>query len=213
SQQERRHLLQLTAPDDVKFDGSLVGRISALDADRRSFEFADRSGRRASGTFEQHGMFDELKRYMEREPNATIVRLACRYSTDNAGRLSKIEDVDDVEPVVATADPLAPELRRLLELSDGWHDGAGMGPTLMSVEWVRDFAAALDASELPELMVFPTLAGGVLVELQRRGTRWSVEVEPGGELFVAIVPADGNPEIVEAESVDDVINRLRALPA
>ena len=211
TQADRRHLVQIASAADIKIDGRLVGRIGALDANRQTFEFSDRFGNRADGSFRQIGLIAELRQFTDRDPVATFVRLTCRYSTDDAGHLSAIEDVDDVEPVVAADDPLGPRLRQLLELGDGWHDGDGLAPQLSAVEWVRDFAAELTPRQLERLAIFPTLEGGVLVERQVAGTRWSLEIDPDGDAHVVTVPAEGEPVIVEIEDGMDAIRRLEAL--
>jgi hypothetical protein len=153
----------------------------------------------------------ELRQFTDRDPVATFVRMTCRFSTDDAGHLSAIEDVDDVEPVVAADDPLGPRLRQLLELGDGWHAGDGFAPQLSAVEWVRDFAAELTPQQLDHLAVVPTLEGGVLVERQVSGTRWSLEIDPDGDAHVATVRAEGEPVIVAIEDGEDAIRRLQAL--
>lgn len=213
TQADRRHLVKIVSPSDIKIDGALVGRIGEFDANRQTFEFTDRFGSRVDGSFRQIGLIAVLKAFTDREPVATFVRLTCRYSTDDAGHLSAIEDVEDVEPVVAADDPLGPHLRQLLELRDGWHEGDGAAPGLSAVEWVRDFAAELAPHELERLAIFPTLEGGVLVEQQTSGERWSLEIDPEGDAHVITVPIVGDPVIEEVENGGHAASRLRALEA
>jgi hypothetical protein len=211
TQAARHHLVGIVASSEVTMDGTLVGRIGELDANRRTFRFSDRSGRRVEGSFRQTGLIAELRQFTERDAVATFVRLTCRYSTDAEQRVEGIEDVEGVEPIVAVDDPLGSRLRHLLELYDGWLDGDGLAPALGAIEWVRDFAAELTSEQLEPLVVGPTLEGGVLVEQQVAGTRWSLEIDPDGEVHAVTVPPDGAPVIQEIKDGEDAVSSLRAL--
>lgn len=211
TQAARHHLVGIVASSEVTMDGTLVGRIGELDANRRTFRFSDRSGRRVEGSFRQTGLIAELRQFTERDAVATFVRLTCRYSTDAEQRVEGIEDVEGVEPIVAVDDPLGSRLRHLLELYDGWHDDDGLAPALGAIEWVRDFAAELTSEQLEPLVVGPTLEGGVLVEQQVAGTRWSLEIDPDGEVHAVTVPPDGAPVIQEIKDGEDAVSSLRAL--
>lgn len=210
TQTDRRRLERIVSTDDIKIDGQLVGRISGFEAEQRSFSFLDRQGNRADGAFEQIAMIDELRRYADRWVVAPFVRLDCRYSTDERGRLSKIEDVEDIEEVLGRNDALGGQLRPLLELTDGWDGTQARAPALSAIEWVRDFASELGEDELGAMVVVPTHEGGVLVERPAEGGRWSLEVERDGQASVIRVHAAGDAILVEVDAPEDAVAHLRA---
>lgn len=208
TQRARRHLVRIASPEDIRIDGTLIGRLGAFHANKQQFEFSDRSGARVTGAFTQAGLFPELKELTDRDADAAFVKLTCTYSTDVAGHLSAIEDVDDIETIVGPREPLGLALRDLLQLRDGWHDGHGSTLDLSAIEWVRDFAADVPEDWLPDLSVFPTLEGGVLVERQIDTDRWSVEVDPAGDVIVAIF-REGATNVFEAADQNEVVVSLR----
>ena len=207
TQRARRHLVRIASPEDIRIDGTLIGRLGAFHANKQQFEFADRSGARVTGAFTQAGLFPELKELTDRDADAAFVKLTCTYSTDIGGHLSAIEDVDDIETIVGPCEPLGRVLRDLLQLRDGWHDGHGSALDLAAVEWVRDFAADLPEEWLRNFSVFPTLEGGALVERQVDGNRWSVEIDPAGDVIVAVY-LDGETRVFQASGPEPVVQSL-----
>jgi len=203
TQSARRHLVAITSSEDIKIQGDLVGRISAFDANRQTFEFVDRLGHRVDGRFEQLSLLYAMKQATDRDPVAPFVRLSCRYSTDTQGYLSAIDDVDDLETVVAPDDPLGSKLRRLLELADDWCDGEGTAPHVDAIEWARDFAAEVADERRTALLAFPTLEGGVLLEQQVDDRRWSIEIDSVGDAFVLAVEADKPSQSFEPQDVTE----------
>lgn len=200
TQEGRRHLVRIVSVQDVKIDGRLVGKIGGFDANKQTFTFTDRLAGNALGAFEQIAMIEVLRRYADRDAVAPFVRISCRYSTDEHGRLAKIEDVDDVEPVIGPDDPLAGQLRPLLELARGWDGYDAPPPSEVAIEGARDFAAELAVAEVDALAVCATHEGGVLVERQIALGRWSFEVEPNGEGIVIVVSDDAEPLVIEMTS-------------
>lgn len=213
TQEGRRHLVRIVSAEDIKIDGQLVGRVGAVDANRQAFDFTGRAGSRIEGSFEQTGMFRELREHTERDAVAPYVRISCRYSTNDAGQLSRIEDVYEIELVVGPADPLGPQLRKLLELGDGWNGEHSRAPSVAAVEWARDFAAELRSDELSPFAICPTHAGGVLIERQNEVGRWSLDIEPDGSAVAITVPLAGEPamrEVDEPAAASDDLRRFGA---
>lgn len=101
------------------------------------------------------------------------------------------------------------KLRALLELDENWDDDHAPAPTVIAVEGVRDFAAELEDADLSKFAVCPTHEGGVLVETQSDGERWSLEVEPAGGAVVIISPIEGAPLISEVLSPEDAAAALK----
>jgi len=195
----RVELFCLQSRQEVEISGELIGRLSEVDADRQSFQFTDRSGGKVPGAFSRRGLFAGIKGATDRTPDAPFVRLSCTYLTDLESNVTSVRDVDEVEILVGTDDPLGPRLRELLALPRGWRDGEGQAIAVEAIERVRDFAAELDEEDAAGLSLFPTLDGGVRVERQIAGRRWSLEVEDG-EVTVTTIGDDG-PDVQDASSL------------
>jgi hypothetical protein len=208
-QAARRHLIAITSSESIQVDGEILGTIGSLDANKQRFEFSDRRGNHVGGAFSQRNLFAELREVTDRDQDAPFVRLLCRYTADAYGRLSGIEDVEELETLVSSEDPLGGPLRRLLELNDGWHDGTGRQVDPAAVEWGRDFAAEIGPGEVSVLSVFPTLEGGLLLERQTEQRRWSLEVDPDGDAFVTVVQGPGDASDSEVETVAEAVESFR----
>ena len=210
-QAARRHLISITSSESIQVDGEILGTIGSLDANKQKFEFADRRGNHVSGSFSQRNLFADFRDVTDRDEDAPFVRLLCRYTADAYGRLSGIEDVEELETLVSSDDPLGRPLRRVLELKDGWHDGEGRQVDPAAVEWGRDFAAEVE--EVSALSVFPTLEGGLLLERQLGRRRWSLEVDPQGDAFITIVNAVGESSDSEIGTVAEAVESYREFDA
>lgn len=209
-QAARRHLIALTASESIQRDGELLGRIGAINANKQTFDFADRRGSHVSGSFSRRNLIVDLRAVTDRDPDAPFVRLSCRYTTDEYGRLSAIEDVEGLETLVSSDDPLGLQLRQLLELAKGWHDGAGEQIDPAAVEWGRDFAGEIGPEGISGLSVFPTLEGGLLLERQLQDRRWSLEVDPEGAVFATITRSPGDSDDLELDGVPDAVESYKA---
>jgi hypothetical protein len=206
-QAARRHLIAITSSESIQVDGEILGTIGSLDANKQKFEFSDRHGSHVNGAFSQRNLFTDFREVTDRDQDAPFIRLLCRYTADAYGRLSGIEDVEELETFVSSEDPLGRPLRRMLELKDGWHDGGGCQIDSGAVEWGRDFAAEIESAAVARLSVFPTLEGGVLLETQSAHRRWSLEVDPAGGAFVTIVTG---PEEIHDSSVTSVAEAVES---
>jgi hypothetical protein len=209
-QAARRHLIALTSSESIQIDGELLGSIGALDANKQTFDFTDRIGGHVAGAFSRRSLIGEFRSVIDRDPDAPFVRVSCRYTTDEYGRLSGIEDVEELETLVSSQDPLGPPLRELLELGEGWHEGEGHQVNPSAVEWGIDFAAEVDPEHVTSLSVFPTLEGGLLLERQVDGRRWSLEIEPGGGVFVTIALVAGESTDAEIQGIADAVESYEA---
>lgn len=208
-QAARRHLIAITSSESIQVDGEILGTIGSLDANKQKFEFSDRYGNHVSGAFSQRNLFSEFRDVTDRDQDAPYVRLLCRYTADAFGRLSGIEDVEELETFVSSEEPLGRALRKLLELEEGWHAGEGRQIDPAAVEWGRDFAAELEPVDVARLSVFPTLEGGVLVETQVDHQRWSLEVDPAGNAFITVVRGVGQADDSSIESVAAAVESFR----
>jgi len=208
-QAARRHLIALTSSESIQIDGELLGRVGALNANKQTFDFTDRSGNHVAGAFSRRSLISEFRGVIDRDSDAPFLRLFCRYTSDEFGRLSGIEDVEELETLVGPQDPLGHPLRELLELTEGWHEGEGQRVDLAAIEWGIDFAAEVNAEEVTNLSVFPTLDGGLLLERQQEARRWSLEIEPAGVAFITIL-TDGKTSDSEVQGVAEAVESYEA---
>jgi hypothetical protein len=200
TQAARRHLVDLTSPEGIEVDGDLVGRIGELNMDKLTFEFTQLHGPRVEGRLARMELLGEVKSALGREPIAPFVRIRCQFTTDAHGRLSAINDVADLETIIAPDDALGSKFIGLLAMESGWHDGDGVPPRVEAIEWARDFVAEL-GNTARELRVFPTLDGGVTLEHQVNGRRWSLEIDEDGDTSIAIVLLGERAEVFEPSDV------------
>lgn len=124
------------------------------------------------------------------------VHFRLRIELDNNDTVRSIVDVFDVdviEPkVMAGLTACRERLSHLSSLEEGWHDGFGKAPTLESA-----VAAARLISRKPGMAtsyrIFPTDAGGLLIEFVRSGWNYSIEIGPGGtaEMCGTEIKGDG----------------------
>jgi hypothetical protein len=212
TQEARRHLVNLTSRGGIEVEGDLIGRIGALNMNKQTFQFWQLGGPRVEGRLSRLDLLEDIKEAMDRDPVAAFVRLRCQYTTDAQGRLSAIQDVGDVETVVAPDDPLGPKLTQLLGLESGWHDGEGVAPRVEAIEWARDFAAELD-DESQELSVFPTLDGGLTLERQIEDRRWSLEIDGEGDVSIAVVVLGQRADIYEPSDISTAAASYRTFVA
>lgn len=210
TQEHRRHLLDVTLGETITVEGELIGRINEIHADNQTFEFIDRAGRQARGSFERTELFDEIKSLTKPEREAVVVRLVGRYSTDRAGNLTVIENVDDVDSFVSSDDAMGGRLRDLLELPEAWDDAGAHPPSTRAVEEARDLLAQIDDETREQIVVFPTVDGGVSIECQVGARRWSLEVERNGASHLVIVdPDQGRPTSAEDVNPTATLDALK----
>lgn len=114
-------------------------------------------------------------------------------------------DVDIIgDDIVADLLKRRDRLAELLALPDGWHDGEGSSVADAAGEAAQKF---LDKRPLlaAHYLIFPTLSGGILIEIEQGGWDFSVEFDPNGAVEMFGVQVDGPDEMEAKEfpAVDD----------
>ena len=82
----------------------------------------------------------------------------------------------------------------LLTLGDGWHDGSGKAPTQVSAGAALTLLGHFPATA-SGCSIFPTEAGGLLLEFVRAGWDISIEICPDGLAALSCVELSGPGEI------------------
>jgi hypothetical protein len=83
-------------------------------------------------------------------------------------------------------------------LPDGWLDGEGKAVTAPACRWAVRFLTACEERRIPFPRIFPTTAGGLLLEEQPHAVRWSLEVEPDGTTSICVAGGGARPFIADA---------------
>lgn len=145
------------------------------------------------------------------------IQFSLQLELDNNDRLISIVDVFDVELIDAElSDNLMRCRSRMMELSQlgaGWHDGAGSAVDEAAVEAAGAFLAKRPFFS-GMYRLYPTDAGGILIEFVSAGWDYSVEIGPGGTVEMYGVQVDG-PGEMEPESFerldDEFLRRFDSL--
>jgi len=209
---ERRKRLITGARDtyQARFNGTgeLVGTTSPSDPNAQCFIHVLTEG---------HGTIlipvDRLQLYEEfAEALNTEVQFELLADFDKSEKLRTVVDVFEVA-TVAEDTSIAQARQRLEELgqlSDGWHDGEGVSLSRRAIAKALDFVIATRGLRLDH-RIFPSDAGGVLIEFAVNQWEYSAEVSVQGSFEIYGVELDGTGamEPTPFESVDQIAEELR----
>lgn len=110
-----------------------------------------------------------------------------------------VATVSDVNgAVVANAKERLEELGRL---QDGWQSGGGKSLSRVALARALDFVVAVRSSCV-EMHLFPTEAGGVLIDFAMRGWEYSIEFDCSGKPEMYGIEIDGPTEMAPIQFVD-----------
>lgn len=126
-------------------------------------------------------------------------------SQDHFRRVADVFDIAVVDNELSAA--LAKCRERLGEiraLDAGWHDGTGLQITDSALKAAESFFVKRTAY-CTAFRIFPTEAGGVLIDLESGGWDYSIEFNAAGEVEIYGVEVDGSGELEpkEFEFVDE----------
>jgi hypothetical protein len=122
---------------------------------------------------------------------------------------SPVREIRPSDTGIEVEQPLGTKLQALMAVRNGWDDGVGIAPQLPAILWVREFAREIGHQGVTALHVSPSHEGGLIVERQIGGARWSLEIDRDGELFLVIVTPDGPTQTAEPSSVTDAAEHFR----
>lgn len=132
-----------------------------------------------------------------------------RIDLQNARSTSPYRTITAMELGFLPDAPLAAALSRLLTLGNGWADGEGIAPQLPALIEAQAFARALGHHLAEQLVVAPTLEGGVVLERQVGPSRWSLDIDADGEPFVILV-SGGTTDTAEPADAQESAQSFRA---
>lgn len=182
---------------------TLIGRFTAIDADRQAYVFKSLSLGPLNGRYHDHSLTSEITALVESTDLAPITRVVgvVQYKNERPWR---IRETTAIERFSIDDDRSGARLIELAALPDRWgDDGEGQPIVVEALEAARDLMRAITDADAPRPAIFPTTAGGVLVEwASSKGVR-SIEITASPtltfELFELATPF-GEPTFVETPS-------------
>lgn len=136
-----------------------------------------------------------------------VVELDLSVALDRDDRVVEVVSVHNVdlvdEPLLQHYARCEMRLNRLAELTDGWHDGAGLAPSNKAVEAARTFLR--QRMSLADLYrIFPTEEGGIQFEFVLGGIDFTIEFGTEGavDVFGIALEGDGSLELPQFATLD-----------
>ena len=178
NQRIRKRLLTTGQVNEVTRDGVLLGRLTALDADARTFTLTMLSAAAVPGRYEDRELTSVFRELLNESRLATVVRLEARFTEVGGDLVTRIDDVWDVEEFAVADLPSADRLMDLAYLEEGWLNGGGGAISFAALDFARDVLTGVGAAGLQAPKVFPMEDGGVQLEWidAARGLTVSVDI-------------------------------------
>lgn len=183
---------------------SLVGRITAVDADSTKFELVTSQGKVHGWYREKVDLLEDLRAVLNTAQDGPLTRVTGELTLKD-GAPQRFWQIDAVELVEFDDNAAGKRLTHFATLPSGWEDGEGEQISFVALEAAQEILRKL-APESDSPGLYPTPEGGVLIEWARETGVRSIEVlrDASFELFEMIV-ADGTKSHRETRSVADVI--------
>lgn len=161
----------------------IVGRLTALDADRKNYTIKIQD-RYVNGRFKDPEVLDDLKAVLDSSETAPLVRFLAdaRYQGE---RLLNLLDMKRVQVLEIDGQPWSRRFIELGSLQAGWHDeNPHSAPIAFSaLDGARAVLTFINELGLPLPGLFPLDDGGVNVEWATPTRVVSVEIAEDGEFF------------------------------
>ncbi|MBH0083312.1 hypothetical protein [Salinibacterium sp. SWN167] len=177
----------LVPPDQVpqpteldKEEQSLVGRITALDAEKKKFTLVLSDGEELHGRYPKHpGLLDDFRKVLNSAAEGPLTRVTGALQMKN-GILYRFWETSRVEQVHFDETAWGARLSKMATLMSRWDGAAAAQISSESLEKAQMILRAVDRAEIASPGVFPTEDGGVLIEwADATGVR-SIEILEGG---------------------------------
>lgn len=208
TQPVRKRFLIASQNKDFPLDGTLVGRITALDTNALTLTITDLGGRNIPATYSDDALTPDLMEVFNRRDEAPIVRLDCTQLIAPNDTVKSVEDIRSLEVFLSAEDvPARGRLLELLQLEDGWLDGEGTAPDLLALEQARDILQLAHERGLPDAAVFPREDGSVQLQWITSTDIWTARLpaEPPLEVDFLGVESDASDER-EVSTPEEVVD-------
>lgn len=197
-----------------KVNESLVGKVTALDADEMTYRFTLHDGRRLTGRYKSHpSLLEDLRKVVNDAEEGPLTRVTGELQVKN-GELFRFWKTVSVEQVQFDDTDWGQRLGEFATLRSNW-DGSGaeqISPVALDAAQTVLRAVTEVGRERPG--VFPTTEGGVLLEWGSAQSVVSVELLSDGtyETF-ALAAGEKRGEHSEGDNLTVAIEFLKAVEA
>lgn len=187
---------------------SLVGRVTAVDAESTKFELVTAQGRVHGWYRENIDLLEDLRAVLNSAEEGPLTRVTGDLRSKD-GVPQRFWQADSIERVAFDDSLGGRRLTEFASLPSGWEDGEGEQISFVALEAAQQILCGLDPdADAPGL--FPTPEGGVLIEWARGTGVRSIEVlqDASFELF-ELIASEGSKTHAETSSLADAIEFAR----
>lgn len=182
----------------------LMGKVTALDAQNRSFELTVSSGATLRGFFKSVNLTRELKNVLGDVASAPDIQILGRVRFD-AGIPDRIHEATLVTTLDDPYTPSAARCGRIGELEDGWLDGTGRAISLNVLRLSSQVLSSMRATGIKPPRIFPSEDGGMSFEWATAEYVLTIDVEPTGELIAyQLLPGHANGDEIVYDTPEEL---------
>ncbi|MCV7629069.1 hypothetical protein ACH0AG_11080 [Micrococcus luteus] len=203
-----------TPNDSSRVDVSLIGKITALDAERATYNFVQSDGTEIKGRYGNcPHLVEDLRSVLNTTSDGPLTRVSgeLRTYTTDAPRLWTTTGVEQLQYDDTES---GRRLTELASLNSDW-DGAGAPPiSSVALDAAQTILRAIEAARFPRPGIFPTPDGGVLIEWGNSESVESVEILEDASFETFRLPAGKSQgEHGSGINIDEAIDFVKRVKA
>lgn len=186
---------------------SIVGRVTAVDANKKTFRFVTQDGSEIGGRYPDNpDLLEDLREVVNSSEEGPLTRLSgeLQYKNGIPWRFWQTELVENIE---FDDSVWGSRLREFAALRPGWDGGDALQVTSVALEAANKLIERMLRASIAMPGIFPTDEGGVLLEWGNSGQVMNVEVLGDGTLEMFSIER-GQPAGEHSET-DDLTVALR----
>ncbi len=155
---------------------SLVGKVTALDADKMTYRLVLADGQELHGRYPKHPeLFEDLRKVVHSAAEGPLTRITGDLQT-REGSFFRFWETSSLEQIQFDETRWGARLVEFAGLNSGWDGDAAEQISSVALEAAQMLLRAIDEAGITSPAVFPTVEGGVLVEWASAGSVRSVEI-------------------------------------
>ncbi|GAA4053697.1 hypothetical protein [Agromyces indicus] len=184
---------------------SLVGRVTAVDADSTRFEMLTSTGRVHGWYRDNVALLEDLRAVLNSAEEGPLTRVTGELQFKN-GEPTRFWKASLIERFEFDESPTGERLTQFAMLPSGWEDGEGNQISSVALEGAQSVLRQIEHAGLPLPGLFPTSEGGVLLEWADLSSVMSIEVLEDGafELF-RLVADERHGTHSETKNAEDAV--------
>ena len=186
---------------------TVVGRITEVDASKASYRFESLQYGRLLGHYDAEShLLDDIRKVLDSPAEAPILRVEGNLQRKRDGSPWRFKETFAVEEFVAGSSPWAARLIELAELARGWSEVSNARPiAVLALEAADAILSAVNEAGQTLPGIFPTEAGGVILEWASFSGVQSVELTAEAEFELFARPAGGDASLVTTSNLQEAI--------